>query len=268
MATRMLAGRDFDDRDVATGPKVAVVNEAFAQRFYGGANPVGRSFRVETEAGKPEPVYQIVGFVQNTKYHNLREDFVPIAYFPMSQEERPGSNATFILRTAGPLGEAMQHARSAVAEVSPSLGLEFRILPAEIQRSLTRERLMATLSGGFGLLAGLLATLGLYGVISYMVTQRKNEIGVRVALGADRGRVIRLVLREAIVLLFAGLAVGALAAVWAGRTAATLLFGLEPHDPVTLLSAMGVLTAVALAAAYGPALRAASLQPMTALREE
>jgi ABC-type antimicrobial peptide transport system permease subunit len=127
---------------------------------------------------------------------------------------------------------------------------------------------MATLSGAFGILAALLATLGLYGVISYMVARRRNEIGVRIALGADRGKVIRLVLREAVLLLAVGLGVGTLLTLWAGRTAATLLYGLKAYDPVTLLAAMALLSAVALAASYAPARRAAALEPMAALREE
>ena len=127
---------------------------------------------------------------------------------------------------------------------------------------------MATLSGGFGLLAGLLATLGLYGVIAYMVARRRNEIGLRIALGADRGRVIRMVLREAGVMLAVGLIAGAVLAVWAGQAAATLLYGLKPQDPITLLAAIALLTVVAMAASYGPARRAAAVEPMAALREE
>ena len=138
----------------------------------------------------------------------------------------------------------------------------------QLEESLLRERLMATLSGGFGFLAGLLATLGLYGVISYMVARRRKEIGVRVALGADRGRVIRLVLREAVLLLMVGLGIGALLAFWAGRAAATLLFGLKPYDPVSILGAMVALSIVALASSFLPARRAAAVEPMVALRDE
>lgn len=127
---------------------------------------------------------------------------------------------------------------------------------------------MATLSGAFGFLAVLLATVGLYGMIAYMVVRRRNEIGVRIALGAGPGRVIQLVLGEAVLLLAAGLAAGAVLTLWASRSAAPLLFGLKPYDPVTLLLATGLLVAVALAAAYLPARRAAEHSPMTALREE
>jgi predicted permease len=268
MGTRLLAGREFDQRDTLSSPKVAIVNEVFARKFFGGANPVGRTFRLEAEAGKPEPLIQIVGLVKNTKYYELREDFLPIGFFPVAQEEKPGPDATFVLRVAGSTGALMSAIKAQVANVNPTIGIEFRSFSSQLKESLLRERLMATLSGGFGLLAGLLATLGLYGVISYMVARRRNEIGVRIALGADRMRVIRLILREAILLLSVGLVTGVLIALWAGRAAATLLFGLKPYDPVSMAAAIVVLTAVALVAAYGPARRAAALEPMDALRDE
>ena len=162
----------------------------------------------------------------------------------------------------------MNNITTAVAAVTPGIRVEFRFLSQQLEDSLLRERLMATLSSGFGLLAGLLATLGLYGVTAYMVARRRNEIGVRMALGADRRMVIRLILREAGMLLAAGLAAGALLALWAGRAASTLVFGLQPHDPLTMAGAMALLTVVAVAAAYAPARGAAALDPMTALRDE
>jgi predicted permease len=268
MGTPLIAGRDFNDRDTLASPKVAIVNEVFARKFFGGANPVGRTFRLEAEAGKPEPLYQIVGLVKNTKYYELREDFIPIGFFPIAQDDDPGAGATFVLRTTGPVGEVMRRVKAAVAEVSPAIGIEFRLLSEQLRESLLRERLMATLSGGFGLLAGLLATVGLYGVIAYMVARRRNEIGLRIALGADRGRVIRLVLREAALLLVVGLGVGAILAFWAGRAAATLLFGVQPYDAATMVAAVALLTVVALASSYVPARRAAALEPMVALRNE
>jgi putative ABC transport system permease protein len=268
MGTPLLAGRDFDDRDAPGAPQVVIVNEAFARKFFEGANPVGRIISVEGEAGKQDRVYQVVGVVKNTKYYNLREDFLPIAFLPQSQALQVPPGATFVLRTSGPIGEAMKRVKTAVAEVNPAIGIEFRILAGQVRESMMRERLMATLSAAFGILAGLLATLGLYGVISYMVARRRNEIGIRIALGADRASVVWLVLREAGLLLVAGVTIGALLAVAAARTAATLLFGLQPHDPVTLVSAIALLVAVALAASYMPARRAAALDPMTALRDE
>jgi putative ABC transport system permease protein len=268
MGTRLLAGREFNDRDTLTSPKVAIVNEVFARKFFGGANPVGRTFHLEAEAGKPEPLFQIVGLVENTKYYELREDFVPIGFFPVAQDDDPGPGATFVLRVVGSPGALTSTVKAAVAAFNPTIGIEFRSFSAQLQESLLRERLMATLSGGFGILAGLLATLGLYGVIAYMVARRRNEIGLRIALGADRGRVIRLVLREAVLLVGVGLVAGIVIALWAGRAAATLLFGLKPYDPVSMITAIVLLTAIALLASYGPARRAAALEPMAALRDE
>jgi ABC-type antimicrobial peptide transport system permease subunit len=186
----------------------------------------------------------------------------------MEQDDDPGAGATFVLRTRGSAGAAMREVKNAVAEVSPAIDIQFRSFSTQLQESLLREKLMAMLSGGFGLLAGLLATLGLYGVIAYMVARRRNEIGLRIALGADSGRVIRMVMREAGVMLAVGLIAGAVLAVWAGQAAATLLYGLKPQDPITMLASMALLTAVALAASYGPARRAAAVEPMAALREE
>jgi putative ABC transport system permease protein len=143
-----------------------------------------------------------------------------------------------------------------------------RVLTQRIKDTLLRDRLMATLSGAFGLLAGLLATIGLYGVISYMVAQRRNEIGVRVALGADRARVIGLVMREAGVLLMIGLIAGTALAVWTARAASTLLFDLKPYDPATLVTACAILAGVGMVASYAPARSASRLDPMQALREE
>ena len=162
----------------------------------------------------------------------------------------------------------MNSVKTAVTTVDPAIGMEFRSFSAQLQDSLLRERLMAMLSGGFGLLAGLLATLGLYGVISYMVARRRNEIGVRIALGADRSSVIRLVLREAMLLLVVGLTAGVVIALWAGRAASALLFGLQPYDPISMGAAIALLTAIAMAASYAPARRAAAIEPMVALRDE
>jgi putative ABC transport system permease protein len=268
MGTRLLAGREFNERDTLSAPKVAIVNQVFARKFFGGANPVGRTFHLEAEAGKPEPLFQIVGLVQNTKYYELREDFRPIGFFPIAQDENPGPGATFVLHVTGSPSGVIGSAKTTVVAMSPSMGTEFGVFSAQIQDSLLRERLMATLSGGFGLLAGLLAALGLYGVIAYMVARRRNEIGLRMALGADRTRVIRLVLREAILLLGAGLTAGIVLVLWAGRAAATLLYGLHTYDPVSLLAAAMLLTAIALIASYGPARLAATLDPMTALRDQ
>ncbi|MGA2194159.1 MAG: ABC transporter permease, partial [Bryobacteraceae bacterium] len=162
MGTRLVAGREFNDHDTLGSPKVAIVNEVFAKRFFGGANPVGRTFRLEAAAGKPEPLFQIVGLVKNSKYYHLREDFGPIGFFPIAQDDTPDSGAGFVLRVEGPPGPVMKAAKAAMAEVDSSMSLTFRALSGQLEDSLLRERLVAALSGAFGLLAELLATLGLY----------------------------------------------------------------------------------------------------------
>jgi ABC-type antimicrobial peptide transport system permease subunit len=213
-------------------------------------------------------MYQIVGVVRNTKYYELREDFLPISFLPMAQDDDPGAGATYVLRTSAPLTDLFRGVKAAVAEVHPEIAIQFQVMTAKLQDSLMRDRLMATLAGSFGFLAAVLATLGLYGVIAYMVARRRNEIGVRIALGADRGQVVRLVLREAALLLAAGLAIGTGLALWAGRAASAMLFGLKAYDPLTFAGAIGLLALVALIASYSPARRASRLEPMQALREE
>jgi putative ABC transport system permease protein len=268
MGKALLAGRDFDRRDSATAPRVAIVTESFARVFFNGANPIGRTFQIEEVPGKPRPAYEIVGFARDSKYNDLRDPFEPLIYVPVAQDEMVATWARLMVRSRA-TGSVVASAVTALArQVHPASVVAFRTLESQVNDSLARERLMATLSGVFGGLAALLATIGLYGVMSYMVARRRNEIGIRMALGADRRNVLRMVLREAGVLLIAGLAVGTALSIAAARTAATLLFGLRPGDPATLALAAGGLGIVAMLASYLPALRASRLEPTEALREE
>jgi putative ABC transport system permease protein len=268
LKTPFLAGRDFDDHDTATSRRVAIVNETFVSKILNGAKPVGVRFHVEGYVGRPTPTYEVVGLVKDTKYRDLREEPRPIVFVAAAQNDQPDQFAQLVIRSSQPLSATLPMVKRALMEAGPEMAIEFRVLTTQIRDSLLRERLMATLSGFFGFLAALLATVGLYGVISYTVARRTNEIGIRMALGAQRGNVVGMIMREAGLLLAIGLAVGAALALAAARTATSLLFGLKPHDPVTIALAIVVLAAVAATASFLPAHRASRLDPMTALREE
>ena len=268
METPILAGRDFDDRDTLASPPVAIVNESFARAFFGSGNPLGRSFQLEAGPGEPRPRYDIVGLVRDTKYDHVREPFGPIAFFPIAQNPKPGATDRIVIRSSLPVSTLTASLKRSVAEANPNILITSETLVSQVEKTLLRERLMATLSGFFGALAGLLAMIGLYGVMSYMVARRRTEIGIRMALGADRGTVVGLILREAIVLVGAGVIVGLVITVAVTRATASLLYGLEPGDPATLAAAVTVLGAVGVLASYIPARRASRLQPTVVLRED
>jgi putative ABC transport system permease protein len=268
MGTPLLAGRDFDARDTAGSEKVAVVTQLFARKFFRGQDPIGQVFQVDEAPGRPQPLNRIIGVVKDTKYTDLREEFTPLVFFPSSQADKPGPYLQVVVRSNAPLTTITSEITSAVAQASSNIIVQFQTLPGLVRDSLMRERLMATLSGFFGALAALLATIGLYGVMSYMVARRRNEIGIRMALGADRRDVVRMVMREAGLLLAGGVVVGTALAIAAARAATTLLFGLQPSDPATLAMAAAGLGAIAMLASYLPALRASRLEPTDALRYE
>jgi putative ABC transport system permease protein len=267
MGTPLLAGRDFGQLDTPESPVSVIVNEAFARKFLGGASPLGATLRFGP-ASKARNLGRIVGLVAATKYNDLREDFPPIIYLARSQEKDRGEYAHVLMRCAVPPGAVQSAVKLALAGINPDIGFGFHVLRIQIQESLLRERLMATLSAFFAALAGALTAIGLYGVISYMVSRRTNEIGIRMALGAGRAGIMRMILRESAILLAVGLALGAALSLATERAASTLLFGLRPHDPTSLALAAGGLAAVTLIASYLPARRAAGLDPMSALREE
>jgi putative ABC transport system permease protein len=268
MGTPLLAGRDITASDTLNAAPVAVVTEKFAAKFFGGGNPVGRTFQIEEGVGVERPLYQIVGLAKDAKYANLREEFTPIAFLSSAQDREPNLFLQMVVRSSAPLASVTGSLSTVIAAAAPSAILQFQTLNTMVRDSLMRERLMATLSGFFGLLAGVLATIGLYGVMSYMVERRRNEIGIRIALGADRNSVIGMIMREAGALVGAGLIVGGLAAIAASKMAKTLLFGLKPGDPMTLAMAAIALTLVAGVASYVPAWRASRMEPTQALREE
>ncbi len=263
-----IAGRDFNEDDTPTSPKVAIVNEAFARKYARGANPIGMRFRIEGSPGEPEPFYQIVGLVKDTKYLNLRQEFVPIIYESESQRADPDSEPSFFIHSSLPSLNLISSVKKAADGVEPNATMSFGSFKTDIRERLLPERLMATLSSFFGFLAAVLATVGLYGVMAYMVARRRNEIGIRMALGADQVAVVSMVLREAAGLLVIGLAVGIGLTLIAARGASSLLFGVPSWDPVSLSIAVASLAVIGLVASSFPAARAARLNPMAALREE
>ncbi len=268
LRTPLLAGREFDERDTANATKVAVVNETFARQFLNGSNPIGQRFWIEATPNDPETLYEIVGLVKDTKYQELREELAPIAFLASSQDPRPTPGGQFLIRSSLPQTEITAAVKHVLSEINPAINISFQGFKTMIEASILRERLMATLSGFFGLLALLLVSIGLYGILSYSVASRTNEIGIRMALGAKTRDVLWLVLREALLLVLVGVAVGLPVVYFATRLTETLLYGLTPTDAVSLGLATLLMLAVALVAGYLPARRAARVDPMVALRYE
>jgi ABC-type antimicrobial peptide transport system permease subunit len=239
-----------------------------SKRFFSGQNPIGKHFRVEDGDKLGDPV-EIVGVVKDAKYNSLREEILPTAYVPASEEQKPRENRTFEVRSAiGAPTALISGVKSAIADVNRDVSLQFTTLATQVDESLARERLLATLSGFFGGLALVLAMIGLYGVMSYNVARRRNEIGIRMALGAEQSRVLRMVLGEVAVLIAVGLLIGLGAAIGTTRFVESFLYDMKPNDPWTLSLSAGVLALVAALAGFLPARRASRLDPMAALREE
>ena len=264
--TALVAGRSFGRDDRVGSPEVAVVNESFARKFFDGANPIGRTFQLVMGPGDPQPYYRVIGVVRDTKYTDLREDFGPVGYFAATQEKEAGPFLDFIVRSDMTLSSLTPTLTRTVREVAPGATVSYQTMRTFVRDSMVTERLMATLSGFLGVLAMLIATIGLYGVMSYMVTRRKVEIGIRMALGADPRNVVRMVLGESGLLLAVGVVIGIGLALAASRWAATLLFGLQPWDPASIGMGVGALGLVSLLAAWLPARRASRLEPTVALR--
>ena len=269
MGTPIIAGRDFNGNDTATSPKVAIVNQAFVKKFLNGAkDAVGKQFRKWESPGEPEPYYSVVGVVKDSVYNDMHEPFVPVMYFPRTQVKKAGTDVTFLVRSQLGAAGLLNSVKNTIAGVNPEIDIQFKVLRSQIRESLVQDELMATLCSFFGGLAVLLAAIGLYGVISYTVTQRTGEIGVRMALGAQRSGVIRLILKEVAVLIAIGVVVGAGLTLAGSKTAGSLLFGLKPYDPLTLVLAVIILGAIAFVASFIPAQRATRVDPVVALRYE
>jgi putative ABC transport system permease protein len=261
--TRIVAGRDFSSTDAVGSPPVAMVNEAFARRFTAGRSPIGVRVRHPGNV-----VREIVGVVEDAKYETVREQVQPTLYVSYNQDAHIRSSMIVSVRAAaGSPALLTQSLVAALSRVHGDLVVTPRPLAHQVNAALTRERIVAGLSGVFGALALLLAGLGLYGVTSFTVSRRRAEIGVRMALGATTSRVLSDVLGRVGVLVAVGIAVGAALSLWAARYLTPLLSGLEPTDPTTFVAASAILAATAAFAAFVPARRASKIDPATVLRE-
>ncbi|PYR59712.1 MAG: hypothetical protein DMF85_07080 [Acidobacteria bacterium] len=266
--TRLLAGRDVAKTDVDGAPPVAIVNETFARLFLGAGNPIGRLVRQPGSPMRPTVTREVVGYVQDAVYRNLRQTVPPTIYIPIGQQPQlfPAINIS-VRAAAGAPALLTRGVAEALTRSSPEVSITIRVLSDQIRTSLTQERLVAILSGFFGGLALLLAGIGLYGVTSYAVSRRRTEIGIRMALGAAPGGVVRLVLRRVGWLVTGGVTAGVAVALWAGRFVSALLYDLQPGDPVTLGGAAIVLVAIGGLAGWFPAWRASRIDPARVLRE-
>jgi len=264
LGIHLLAGREFTPADVAGAPEVAVVNQVFVDKFELGRDAVGKRMAM----GDDELDIEIVGVVENTKYSDVKDQIPPLFFIPYRQDEEIGS-MYFYLRTAVPPEQLLSAVPGVVARLDPNLPVEdLKTMPQQVRENIAPDRVVTSLSAAFAVLATLLAAVGLYGVLAYTVAQRTREIGLRMALGADGGRVILMVLTQVARLTLIGGAIGLVAAFALGRIARSQLFGLEGHDPAVFAVSVVLLTLVALAAGLLPALKASRVDPLDALRWE
>jgi len=277
MGIPLVTGRDFDDRDVryeVGDPKaelppyrVAIVNESYAKHYFGDRNPVGRHIGFGTNPGTKTPI-EIIGVVKDAKYTGVRDEIPRQVFFAFMENDFAGGAVMYVRTTSQP-DPAFGSIRQVVRQLDANIPIyNLRTLDHQIDQSLLNDRLIATLSTAFGVLATLLAVIGLYGVMAYTVARRTREIGVRMALGAVQADVVWLVMREVLTLVGTGLALGLVAAWGLSRVVSSQLYGVAATDPLTIASAAGVLAAVALLAGYVPARRATRVNPVLALRYE
>ncbi len=267
MSIPVIYGRAFTARDDRHAPKVAVINQTLAKAFFPNASPIGQTVISCEKGAAPDPI-EVVGVSADAKYDAIRSDIPPTMYVPYLQDD-DASGMSFELKTAASTASIAAEIREAVRSIDKDLPiLEVRTQTQQIEATLTNERVFATLTSGFGILALILASIGIYGIMSYTVSRRTNEIGIRMALGARSAAVLQMVLRETLLLALLGIAIGLAASAALTRLTATMLYDLKPTDPLTFIAAALLLTLIALASGLIPASRAAAVDPMTALRHE
>jgi predicted permease len=263
--TRLLAGRDIDERDHAGMPPAAVVNETFVRKILGGGNALGKRFRLgRTTKGQ---AIEIVGVVEDGKYESLSEEPQPAVFRAAAQQYN--SMVTLVARSPLPPDQALREIRGVVASMDPALPL-FNVgsVEDELGVALFPARVAAIVLGAFGLLAAVLASTGVFAVVAYAVSRRTREIGIRIALGARRGEVLKVILVRTVTLLAVGVALGVAAAFAAGPLFSAVLYGVGPRDPAAFGIAVLLMAAVTAAACWYPSWRALRIQPAIALREE
>jgi putative ABC transport system permease protein len=270
MGIPVLEGRGFDEHDTGTSRRVAIVNQMFARVFLGGASPIGRVLRTSPEPNFPATEYEIVGVIADTKYNELRGESFPMTFAPAGQYPVLGPWANLMIHSTTAPTVTMDAAKRAISRTFPEAMVNQIVFETRVRDSMVRERVLALLAGFFGMLATVLAMIGLYGLIAYLVARRRNEIGVRLALGARPAQVVGMVARDAGRLLSLGLAIGVVLALIVARSAGStpLLFGLTPYDPPTLVGACLLLGAIAGFGCLIPARRASKLDALIALRHE
>jgi predicted permease len=264
MGIPVVAGRGFTERDTATSPKVVVINEAAGRKYFPGENPLGHHF-----GSNPETVadLEVVGVLRDAKYNSVRDEAPPTMYQPYLQTRL--FNATVEVRTAMAPAGAMTAIREAVRQIDPNLPVtDVSTQIEQVEKRFQQEKLFAQAYALFGGVALLLASIGLFGLMSSSVARRTNEIGIRMALGAQRVDVLGLVMRESMLLVAIGVVAGLTLALLAARLVTTLLYGLPPRDPITMAAAVAVMAAVSALAGYLPARRASRVDPMVALHYE
>jgi len=266
LGIHLLAGRNFTAKDVMNAPKVAIVNASFVKRYFGDGIAVGRYFGRGSDPGTPTDI-EIVGVVNDTRYESLRDEIPLLVY--MCAPQILANAQTVYVRTERDPDAAFGAVRAALHEIDANLPVYgMKTLERQLDESLVTERMIASLSTAFGALATVLAVIGLYGVMAFMVTRRSREIGIRMALGAQQGNVVWLVMREVLVLVAVGIAAGLPAALVLASLVRAQLYGIGPNDPLAIALATLVLGAVAVLAGYLPARRAATYDPVQVLRSE
>lgn len=268
LRTPLLEGRDFDANDRSTSPQVAILNEVAARRLFGGADPLGKQFYLDFPPSRQHVPIEVIGLAGDAKYDSARAETPPTAYFPVAQMHEHDRNLRFELRTANQPDHLKRAVQQAVAGVNKEIPLQFTTLSDQVNDSELQERMLAKLSGFFAALALLLAMVGLYGALSYFVTERQAEFGIRLALGAQRSSILRLVFTDVVQVLVAGLSAGLAISLVLVNLLEKMLFGVEPRDTSTMAAAVCAMAITALLAGYLPARRATRVDPQVALRNE